>query len=43
MDDFAYALARLRRMTLLEWTHGILIMAFIVSATISVYGIGETL
>jgi hypothetical protein len=40
MDDFAYAFARLRRMTLLEWTHGILIMAFLVSATISVYGIG---
>jgi hypothetical protein len=42
MSDFAYALARLRRMTVIEWTHGILIMAFLASATITVYGIGGT-
>jgi hypothetical protein len=42
MTDWQNAFRVARRMTLIEWTHGILIMAFLASATITVYGIGGT-
>lgn len=34
MSDLAYLLARLRRMTVAEWTHGLACMAVIVTWTI---------
>ena len=40
MTDWQFALARLRRMTVLEWSHGIACMAVIVGWTLFALGRG---
>lgn len=34
MTDFAYALDRARRMTVIEWSHGIACMAVVIAWTL---------